>query len=195
MAAWRDPRSVIGRRRPAAPCLGVVDHHTTACEPLGSAARPDPVEAKHGSAATARQSGLIAGVGAWVLEQSCRDWVRWLGQHPGHRLDLSANVSARQRTAPGFVTSVVNVLERTGMDPSALVLEMTEGMFVEDGDRAMTVLGALRNLGIRLALDDFGTGYSSLSYLRRLPVDIVKIDQSFVADMGRDPQRPPRSRR
>jgi diguanylate cyclase (GGDEF)-like protein len=135
----------------------------------------------------AEQSGLIAGVGAWVLEQSCRDWGVWLAGHPGHPLDLSVNVSARQLMMPGFVSSVADVIERTGMDPGALVLEMTEGIFVEDGDRAMSVLGELKNLGIRLALDDFGTGYSSLSYLRRFPVDIVKIDQSFVADMGRDP--------
>ncbi|MGV8967776.1 MAG: putative bifunctional diguanylate cyclase/phosphodiesterase [Cellulomonas sp.] len=135
----------------------------------------------------AEQSGLIAGVGAWVLEQSCRDWGVWLADHPGHPLDLSVNVSAHQLMAPGFVSSIADVLERTGMDPGALVLEMTEGIFVEDGDRTMSVLGELKNLGIRLALDDFGTGYSSLSYLRRFPVDIVKIDQSFVADMGRDP--------
>ena len=135
----------------------------------------------------AEHSGLIAGIGAWVLERSCRDWVTWLAQHPEHRLDLAVNVSARQVMGPGFAATVAQVLEATGMDPMALVLEMTEAIFVEDGDRAMSVLGDLKALGVRLALDDFGAGYSSLSCLRRFPVDIVKIDRSFVADLGRDP--------
>ena len=134
----------------------------------------------------AEHSGLIAGIGAWVLERSCRDWVTWLAEHP-HRLDLAVNVSARQLMGPGFASGVARVLGATGMDPTALVLEMTEAVFVEDGDRAMSVLGDLKTLGVRLALDDFGTGYSSLNCLRRLPVDIVKIDRSVVADLGRDP--------
>jgi len=137
--------------------------------------------------AVAEQSGLIAGIGAWVLERSCRDRVGWLTEHPEHPLDLSVNVSARQLMSPGFAATVAAVLDSTGMDPAALVLEVTEGIFVDDGDRALRVLVDLKKLGVRLALDDFGTGYSSLSYLRRLPVDIVKIDQSFVANMGRDP--------
>ena len=83
-----------------------------------------------------------------------------------------------------FVATVADVLARTETDPTALILEMTENIFIEDSDRAMTVLTDLKALGIRLALDDFGTGYSSLSYLRRLPIDIVKIDQSFIADIG-----------
>ena len=135
----------------------------------------------------AEHSGLIAGIGAWVLERSCRDWVTWLAEHPDHPLDLAVNVSARQMMGPGFAASVAQVLDETGMDPTALVLEMTEAILVEDGDRAMSVLGDLKTLGVRLALDDFGTGYSSLSCLRRFPVDIVKIDRSFVADLGRDP--------
>ncbi|RYV50945.1 putative bifunctional diguanylate cyclase/phosphodiesterase [Pengzhenrongella frigida] len=137
--------------------------------------------------AVAEQSGLIAGIGGWVLDRACRDRGRWLAEHPRHPLDLSVNVSAHQLMAPGFVASVAEVLRATEMDPAALVLEVTEGVFVADGDRAMGVLGDLKLLGLRLALDDFGTGYSSLSYLRRFPVDIVKIDQSFVADLGRDP--------
>jgi EAL domain-containing protein (putative c-di-GMP-specific phosphodiesterase class I) len=74
------------------------------------------------------------------------------------------------------------------MDPTALVLEMTENIIIEDTERALTVLSDLRDLGVRLALDDFGTGYSSLSYLRRLPIHIVKIDQSFISDIGHDPE-------
>jgi EAL domain-containing protein (putative c-di-GMP-specific phosphodiesterase class I) len=96
------------------------------------------------------------------------------------------NVSARQLSKPDFVRTVARVLDRTGMDPTALVLEITENIFIEDAERAMAVLADLTQLGIRLALDDFGTGYSSLSYLRRLPIHIVKIDQSFIADIGND---------
>ncbi|RYV51159.1 putative bifunctional diguanylate cyclase/phosphodiesterase [Pengzhenrongella frigida] len=134
----------------------------------------------------AEGSGLIAEIGTWVLERSCRDWVRWRAERPDRVLDLSVNVSARQLMAPGFDATVATILHETGMDPAALVLEVTEGIFVEDGDRALSVLSELRRIGTRLALDDFGTGYSSLSYLRRFPVDIVKIDQSFVADLGQD---------
>jgi diguanylate cyclase (GGDEF)-like protein len=132
----------------------------------------------------AEQTGLISGIGSWILERSCRDRGRWLSAHPGAPLDLAVNVSARQLIDPGFCTNVVRVLEATEMDPTALVLEMTENIFIEDSDRAIRVLAELNDLGIRLALDDFGTGYSSLSYLRRLPIHIVKIDQGFVADIG-----------
>jgi diguanylate cyclase (GGDEF)-like protein len=134
----------------------------------------------------AEMSGLISDIGAWVLERSCIDRGRWLHEHPDSPLDLAVNVSARQLSKPDFVRVVANVLARTGMDPSALVLEMTENIFIEDSERAMAVLAELKELGVRLALDDFGTGYSSLSYLRRLPIHIVKIDQSFVADLGSD---------
>jgi EAL domain-containing protein (putative c-di-GMP-specific phosphodiesterase class I) len=85
---------------------------------------------------------------------------------------------------PGFAARVAAILDRTAMDPAALVLEMTEGIFIDDAARAMTVLEDLKALGVRLALDDFGTGYSSLAYLRQFPVDIVKIDRQFIADLG-----------
>ena len=86
-----------------------------------------------------------------------------------------------------FLRNVDAVLQNTKMDPAALILEMTEGILIEDAARAVTVLDDLKKLGVRLALDDFGTGYSSLNYLRRFPVDILKIDQGFVADLGTDP--------
>ena len=135
----------------------------------------------------AEQSGLINEIGAWVLERSCRDRVRWLADHPDKPLELAVNVSGRQLMSPDFRAIVTGVLERTGMDPTALILEVTEDIFIEDSERSMTVLTDLKRLGIRLALDDFGTGYSSLSYLRRLPVHIVKIDQSFITDIGQAP--------
>jgi diguanylate cyclase (GGDEF)-like protein len=135
----------------------------------------------------AERSKLIDGIGGWVLERSCRDRARWLHNHPDSPLDLAVNVSARQLMSQDFYGRVVGVLDRTGMDPAALVLEMTENIFVEDNERAMTLLSDLKKLGIRIALDDFGTGYSSLSYLRRMPIDIVKIDQGFIADIGLNP--------
>jgi diguanylate cyclase (GGDEF)-like protein len=131
----------------------------------------------------AEQSGLITQIGTWVLERSCRDHARWTAAQNGRVVDLSVNVSARQLMAEGYTDDVVTVLERTGMDPRHLVLEMTENILLDESARVLAVLDDLRDLGIRLALDDFGTGYSPLSYLRRLPVHIVKIDQSFVADI------------
>lgn len=88
---------------------------------------------------------------------------------------------------PGFAESVAGALEVTGMDPAALVLEVTEGIFIDDGERAMRVLSEVKELDVRLALDDFGTGYSSLSYLQRFPVDIVKIDQGFIVGVDGQP--------
>ena len=135
----------------------------------------------------AEQNGLINEIGAWVLERSCADRRRWLAEHPDQPLDVSVNVSVRQLMSQGFPDTVATVLDRTQMDPAALVLELTEGVFIEDGTRAKDVLADLKALGVRLALDDFGSGYCSLGYLRRLPVDMIKIDQSFVADIGNDP--------
>ncbi|HEU0132352.1 MAG TPA: EAL domain-containing protein [Mycobacteriales bacterium] len=132
----------------------------------------------------AEESSLIVDIGAWVLDRGCRDHMRWLREHPDTPLDLAVNVSVRQLMGPGFRDTVAAALDRTGMRPSHLILEMTEGMFLDDSARATTVFADLKSLGVRLALDDFGTGYSSLNYLRRFPVDIVKIDQGFVADIG-----------
>ena len=133
----------------------------------------------------AEQNGLIVDLGLWVLERSCRDRSRWLAEPPATPLELSVNVSAHQLMSPGFCTTVEAVLEATGMDPAALLLELTEGVLLEDGERAIRVLTELKTLGVRLALDDFGTGYCSLDYLRQFPVDTVKIDQRFIADLGR----------
>ena len=132
----------------------------------------------------AEQSGLISQLGAWVLERSCLARREWLRTKPGMKLDLAVNVSARQLMSPDFRSIVASVLDRTDMDPSSLILEVTESLFIEDFDYAIDLLANLRALGVRLALDDFGTGFSSLSYLRRLPIDIIKIDQSFIADIG-----------
>jgi len=137
--------------------------------------------------ALAEHSPLILDLGAWVLQRCCQEWTAWQRRHRERALDLAVNVAASQFMAPGFGQLVAGVLSSTSMDPSRLVLEVAESIFLEDGSRAAHVMAALKDLGVRLALDDFGTGYSSLSYLRRVPVDIIKIDQSFVTGLRPDP--------
>ena len=100
---------------------------------------------------------------------------------------MNVNVSGRQVAEPGFVAEVAAILSETGMDPTRLVLEFTEGVLIQDTDATMATLQALKSLGVRLAIDDFGTGYSSLSYVRQFPIDILKIDRSFVASMADGP--------
>ncbi|HUF96676.1 MAG TPA: GGDEF domain-containing protein, partial [Ilumatobacter sp.] len=133
--------------------------------------------------AIAERSELICGIGAWVLEQACEDHSGWMEDHPDNSLDLAVNVSVRQLLAPDFCEVVSSVLGRTGMDPSSLILELTESIEMEHNARVTEALVCLSGLGVRLALDDFGTGFSSLSYLNRLPIDIVKIDRSFIAQL------------
>ena len=133
----------------------------------------------------AEESALIDEIGAWVLDRACREQATWNATRAEAPLVLAVNVSPRQLVQTGFEHVVERVLGEVGTDPSTLVLEVTEGVFIADGKRATRALAALRALGVRVALDDFGTGYSSLSYLRQLPVDIVKIDRGFVAEMTR----------
>jgi EAL domain-containing protein (putative c-di-GMP-specific phosphodiesterase class I) len=128
----------------------------------------------------AEESGLVSDLGRWVLREACRQGREWNEDAP---LTVAVNVSARQLDDEGFVDEVVSVLDETGMPPTRLVLELTETILMLDVDRVVPVLDALRAHGIRLAIDDFGTGYSSLSYLRHFPVDILKIDRSFVAEL------------
>lgn len=134
----------------------------------------------------AEQSGVIGEIGLWVLEQACPDLRRWRDHHGTEDLSMSVNVSAYQLMSPRFATTVEDVLRTTGTNPALLTLEVTESVFIKDSQRALVVLRDLKLLGVMLALDDFGTGYSSLSYLKRFPVDIVKIDPGFVADLEQD---------
>ena len=133
--------------------------------------------------AVAEQSGLMNQLGTWVLTRACTDAVRWRRDHPHSPFDLAVNVSAHQLMQPTFEAEVTSVLTATGIPPRSLVLEVTETILIEDSERALLVLRHLKALGVQIALDDFGTGYSSLSYLHRLPIDVLKIDQSFVADV------------
>jgi diguanylate cyclase (GGDEF)-like protein len=130
----------------------------------------------------AEQSGLIIDVGRWVLEQAWADAQRWHAHH-AQDFPMSVNVSAHQLMSAGFADMVEAVLATAAVSPALLTLEVTESVFVRDGKRALFVLNDLRDIGVKLALDDFGTGYSSLSYLMRFPVDIVKVDRAFIAEL------------
>jgi diguanylate cyclase (GGDEF)-like protein len=128
----------------------------------------------------AEETGLIVPIGRWVLLTACRQARRWLDEMPGSPLVMSVNLSARQFAQPSLVDEIERILEKAGLPPDRLELEITESVLLDDGDHNAEALQALRELGIGLVLDDFGTGYSSLSYLRRLPLDTIKIDRSFV---------------
>ena len=128
------------------------------------------------------QSGLIVEVGGWVMTEAACQAARW-GRATGQPITVSVNVSSVQLHAPCFADRVARALEISGLSPELLELELTETALVHDPEQAATMLGAVRDLGVRLALDDFGTGYSSLSYLKRFSFDRLKIDQGFVRDI------------
>jgi diguanylate cyclase (GGDEF)-like protein len=136
----------------------------------------------------AEATGLIVPLGAWVLQEACRQARRWAEQCPEQRLTMSVNLSPRQLSDPGIVATVAAALSESGLPAADLVLELTEGLLVSDGPAVIDRLFALKALGVRLAIDDFGTGYSSLSYLRRLPFDILKIDKLFVDGVAGGPE-------
>ncbi|MDR8017673.1 phosphodiesterase DibA [Ectopseudomonas guguanensis] len=135
----------------------------------------------------AEDNGMIGVIDAWVLEQACRQMVRW--NEEGDRLNFVAvNVSSRLFSRGELDQRVAAVLAETGLPPEQLELEVTESAIMEDPDAALKLLTSLRALGVRLAIDDFGTGYSSLARLKRLPVDKLKLDQSFVRGLPDDPE-------
>lgn len=135
----------------------------------------------------AEETGLILPLGEWVLETACAQIVTWSRRTELAHLSMAVNVSARQFRQTDFVEKVVRVLDRTGADPQRLKLELTESMLVDNLEDIIGKMSSLRTMGVSFSLDDFGTGYSSLSYLKRLPLDQLKIDQSFVRDVLTDP--------
>jgi diguanylate cyclase (GGDEF)-like protein len=140
--------------------------------------------------ALTEETGLIVPLGSWVLREACRQWRRWEDSGtPTPR--MSVNLSARQLGQPDLVDVVAEALQETGMDPGRLSLEITESTVLADTESALATLEALKRHGVRISLDDFGTGYSSLALLKRIPVDELKVDRSFVAGLGLDPQDSP----
>ncbi len=135
----------------------------------------------------AEETGLILQVGHWVLESACRQLAKWAEQPALAQLTLAVNVSAKQFLQRDFADQVLSTLGRTGAKPDRLKLEMTESLLVTHVEDVIAKMNALKARGVAFSLDDFGTGYSSLSYLKRLPLDQLKIDQSFVRDILNDP--------
>jgi len=139
----------------------------------------------------AEDTGAIVPIGAWVLREACQvasDWQSRFPHEPG--ISMAVNLSGRQLTAPDLVDHVRDALSLSGLPASSLVLEVTESVLVVEHVAAAIVLGDLRALGLRLAIDDFGTGYSSLSYLRQFPIDVLKIDKSFIDSICPDEEVP-----
>jgi EAL domain-containing protein (putative c-di-GMP-specific phosphodiesterase class I) len=140
--------------------------------------------------ALAESNGHIVAIGRWVLQTACAQLRRWQDQRPGAAdLHMSVNVSTRQLADPDFPRDVRAAIEAAGIEPSRLTLEITEHLLLDDGDLMQQRLQALKEIGVHLAVDDFGTGYSALSYLQKFPIDVLKIDRSFVSGIDRDPER------
>jgi EAL domain-containing protein (putative c-di-GMP-specific phosphodiesterase class I) len=134
----------------------------------------------------AEQTGAIVPIGRWVLHEACRQAGAWERQRTsGRPLHVCVNLSARQLDDPCLVSDVHAALAAGGLLPEQLVLELTESLLIEDVERTRSRLRELKAVGVRLAVDDFGTGYSALSYLRRFPLDILKIDRSFINGLQR----------
>jgi diguanylate cyclase (GGDEF)-like protein len=136
----------------------------------------------------AEETGLIVPLGEWILRTACGQAAKWTRRVSAQTpLQINVNVSTRQLHDPGFPAIVADVLSETGLEPGRLVLEITESLLPDDADATVAQLEQLKGVGVRIAVDDFGTGYSALSRLQRFPIDVVKIDRSFIEGMENDP--------
>ena len=137
----------------------------------------------------AEETGLIVKLGSWVMEEACRQVHAWRETHPQTPLAISINISGRQLQGSGIADALRTALASAGVDPSAVILEITESVLMQQTDAVLERLQVLKKLGVRLAIDDFGTGYSSLSYLQRFPIDILKIAKPFVEEVALGAER------
>jgi EAL domain-containing protein (putative c-di-GMP-specific phosphodiesterase class I) len=135
----------------------------------------------------AEETGLIVPIGLWVLQTACEQVKAWSENPATSGLQVAVNVSARQFRQPDFIEQVQQAIRASGIDPANLKIELTESLVLDNVSDSITKMHALKAIGISLSMDDFGTGYSSLSYLKQLPLDQLKIDQSFVRDLVTDP--------
>jgi predicted signal transduction protein with EAL and GGDEF domain len=167
------------------PIVSLQDGHLRGFEALIRWQRPDfglvePVE----FISAAEETGSIVLIGSWVLREACSQMRSWHNQFPSEPpLTIAVNFSGKQFIQPDLVEQVVQILRETGLDPRSLGVEFTESVAMQDAERTALVLRDLKAVGVHTSIDDFGTGYSSLSHLRRLPLDILKIDRSFVSEM------------
>jgi EAL domain-containing protein (putative c-di-GMP-specific phosphodiesterase class I) len=137
--------------------------------------------------AIAEESGLIVPLGRYVLEQSCQQVAKWQREFPADPpLQVSVNLSPGQFDDPNLIEDVAAALRAASIGPASLKLEVTEGLIMRNTEKSIATLRRLKDFGVAIAVDDFGTGYSSLSYLRRLPLDVLKIDRSFVQGIGQN---------
>lgn len=171
------------------PIVDLVDGHIVYLEALLRWRRGGELVGPSAFLSVAEESGLIARIGEWVLAEACRQTALWQGLDSCGDLGISVNVSARQLQRSGFVPFVAGVIESSGIEAGTLAIEITETTLLSDEHRAVAVLDDLRALNLLLSIDDFGTGYSSLTYLHQFPVDMVKLDQSFVQGICDDAQK------
>jgi len=166
------------------PVVELATSRVTSAEALVRWWRGDELVSSRAFLAVAEDSGLIVPLGEWVLRTACAQGAAW--RAASLEVGVSVNLSLRQLNAPQFPAKVAAALAESGLPPAALTIEVAERVLVEDSGLIADRLAELRGLGVKLAIDDFGTGYASLAHLRQLPVDIIKIDPSFVSGIGQD---------
>jgi diguanylate cyclase (GGDEF)-like protein len=162
------------------PVVSVADRQVKSFEALLRWKHPERGDVPRGEfIPLAEENGLIIPIGEWVLREACREAAKW----PAH-LKVAVNVSVVQFKSPGLLQSISRAIEEAGIEGSRLIVEVTESVMINDAEQAISTLHSIRKMGIEIAMDDFGTGYSSLGYLRRFPFDKIKIDKSFIDELG-----------